>query len=315
MPTTTTDLSSFIRVNSNSERDCYMTCGQCSAHMSTPSDLTTRTRTEGPTLFNQKDKITTTIFQTSPSSSFGDSLLMVTSSPNQEDINDIIVNAGEGSEWPNVDNWSEMLIKSFDRVVKGCHLNGTIYAEGSAVMSTSFCEYCYCIRSKRMCIRPRCHLSILGCLPRYTSEYACCPTSYVCGKTIAAPIAILCHRLLSPRRRWSPDHSSDDYHHNYEHNDDQRNATNPFAYQENWWDLIWIRRIELNSWLITDYSLHDRRFWIPNRGPDRHWPALQTMLLLDRRHQEVQENPVLTRNGWMPTCRTWRPLLSRWIQV
>lgn len=33
-----------------------------------------------------------------------------------------------------------------------------------------------------MCIRPRCHLSILGCLPRYANEFACCPTSYACGK-------------------------------------------------------------------------------------------------------------------------------------
>ena len=29
---------------------------------------------------------------------------------------------------------------------KGCNLNGTLYAEGSAVISTSFCEYCYCIK-------------------------------------------------------------------------------------------------------------------------------------------------------------------------
>lgn len=51
-------------------------------------------------------------------------------------------------------------------------------------MSSSFCEYCYCIRGKKMCIRPRCHLSILGCLPRYSSEWACCPTSYACGEWI-----------------------------------------------------------------------------------------------------------------------------------
>ena len=67
-------------------------------------------------------------------------------------------------------------------LLSGCHLNGSLYAEGSAVMSSAFCEYCYCIRGKKMCIRPRCHLSILGCLPRYSSEYACCPTSYSCGE-------------------------------------------------------------------------------------------------------------------------------------
>lgn len=27
-----------------------------------------------------------------------------------------------------------------------CYINGTIYAEGSAIIASSFCEYCYCIR-------------------------------------------------------------------------------------------------------------------------------------------------------------------------
>jgi len=27
-----------------------------------------------------------------------------------------------------------------------CQINGTFYAEGSAIISSSFCEYCYCIR-------------------------------------------------------------------------------------------------------------------------------------------------------------------------
>ncbi|KAJ6216132.1 hypothetical protein RDWZM_007289 [Blomia tropicalis] len=65
---------------------------------------------------------------------------------------------------------------------KHCLINSTFYAEGSPIISSSFCEYCYCIRGKRMCIRPRCHLSILGCLPKYSNEYACCPTSYACGE-------------------------------------------------------------------------------------------------------------------------------------
>lgn len=57
-------------------------------------------------------------------------------------------------------------------------------------MSSSYCEYCYCIRGKKMCIRPRCHLSILGCMPMYTSEYACCPTSYVCGNSPYPSVAL-----------------------------------------------------------------------------------------------------------------------------
>ncbi|XP_076346183.1 uncharacterized protein LOC143244773 [Tachypleus tridentatus] len=62
-----------------------------------------------------------------------------------------------------------------------CHLDGTVYAEGSAVISSHFCEYCYCIRGKKMCIRPKCQLSIDGCFPQYTHKFACCPTSYVCS--------------------------------------------------------------------------------------------------------------------------------------
>lgn len=27
-----------------------------------------------------------------------------------------------------------------------CYVNGTFYSEGSAIASSSFCEYCYCIR-------------------------------------------------------------------------------------------------------------------------------------------------------------------------
>ena len=66
--------------------------------------------------------------------------------------------------------------------LSGCYINSTLYAEGSAIISSSYCEYCYCIRGKKICIRPRCHLAILGCIPRYTSECDCCPTSYDCNK-------------------------------------------------------------------------------------------------------------------------------------
>ncbi|XP_074601380.1 uncharacterized protein LOC141855302 isoform X2 [Brevipalpus obovatus] len=107
----------------------------------------------------------TTLLQTNPTTVFHDSPKLVTSSPS--------------SFSPSREESTNFL----NKIDRGCYLNGTLYAEGSAVMSTSYCEYCYCIRGKKMCIRPRCHLAILGCMPRYTSEYACCPTSYVCGNS------------------------------------------------------------------------------------------------------------------------------------
>lgn len=64
-----------------------------------------------------------------------------------------------------------------------CLINGSFYVEGSAVLTgtNSYCQYCYCIRQKIMCVRPKCHLYISGCRPRYSSEFACCPNSYDCS--------------------------------------------------------------------------------------------------------------------------------------
>jgi len=81
-----------------------------------------------------------------------------------------------------------------------CLLNGSLYFEGSAVIAPpqlrgngqtgasgggqahhQACQYCYCIRQKVMCVRPRCQLIISGCTPKYSDQYACCPTSYSCA--------------------------------------------------------------------------------------------------------------------------------------
>lgn len=64
-----------------------------------------------------------------------------------------------------------------------CMINGSLYVEGSAVIPEGnvYCQYCYCIRQKIMCIKPKCHLYISGCTAKYSSEYACCPTSYSCN--------------------------------------------------------------------------------------------------------------------------------------
>ncbi|XP_054709394.1 uncharacterized protein LOC129219099 [Uloborus diversus] len=64
---------------------------------------------------------------------------------------------------------------------KGCIVNGTLYAEGSAMLSKAFCEYCFCIKGETRCLKPDCHLEIKGCTPRFENVYNCCPSSYDCG--------------------------------------------------------------------------------------------------------------------------------------
>ncbi|GFY60503.1 uncharacterized protein TNIN_88701 [Trichonephila inaurata madagascariensis] len=61
-----------------------------------------------------------------------------------------------------------------------CFSRGYKYTEGMAMLSPTKCEYCYCIGGQQMCVRPKCHLSIEGCVPRYQSGYTCCPSHYNC---------------------------------------------------------------------------------------------------------------------------------------
>ncbi|GIY16189.1 uncharacterized protein CEXT_203431 [Caerostris extrusa] len=61
-----------------------------------------------------------------------------------------------------------------------CYSRGYKYAEGMAMLSPTKCEYCYCIGGQQMCVRPKCHLNIEGCVPRYQSGYTCCPSHYNC---------------------------------------------------------------------------------------------------------------------------------------
>ncbi|GFV71944.1 VWFC domain-containing protein [Trichonephila clavipes] len=62
----------------------------------------------------------------------------------------------------------------------GCLVNGTLYGDGSAMLSSSFCEYCFCIRGKTTCVKPKCNLVIEGCAPHYDSQFSCCPSKYHC---------------------------------------------------------------------------------------------------------------------------------------
>ncbi|XP_026821845.1 uncharacterized protein LOC113560277 isoform X1 [Rhopalosiphum maidis] len=71
-------------------------------------------------------------------------------------------------------------IVTFDGLPKGCVINGTIYAEGSAMDSSSLCEYCYCIKGHQQCVRPQCSLTIPGCTAVY-KKHTCCPIRYKCS--------------------------------------------------------------------------------------------------------------------------------------
>ncbi|RWS12121.1 hypothetical protein B4U79_03395, partial [Dinothrombium tinctorium] len=167
--------STVLSIDNKSSSDASVTAALETGTLCAHNRNTFVTKFQNRVTITQRDG--TTVFQTNPTTVFHDSPKYVTSSP--ESL------ASKSEE--------EDLASEINSITGGCYINGSHYAEGSAVMSSSFCEYCYCIRSKRMCIRPRCHLSILGCIPRYTSEYACCPTSYVCGNALSF-ILLAAHR-------------------------------------------------------------------------------------------------------------------------
>ncbi|RZC35998.1 hypothetical protein BDFB_004096 [Asbolus verrucosus] len=70
---------------------------------------------------------------------------------------------------------------SYDRTSteNACVANGSIYGPGSAMDSSSLCEYCYCLRGNQICVKPKCLLPIDGCVPMYEPTN-CCPIHYNC---------------------------------------------------------------------------------------------------------------------------------------
>ncbi|KAB0795125.1 hypothetical protein PPYR_11964 [Photinus pyralis] len=60
-----------------------------------------------------------------------------------------------------------------------CIANGTVYGPGSAMGTSSLCEYCYCIGGEQTCIKPKCLLSLEGCTPIF-EKHNCCPVRYNC---------------------------------------------------------------------------------------------------------------------------------------
>ncbi|XP_045474623.1 uncharacterized protein LOC123680662 [Harmonia axyridis] len=71
-----------------------------------------------------------------------------------------------------------------DEDTDACIFNGSIYGSGSAMDSSSQCEYCYCLRGKQTCVKPKCLLPIDGCTPTYDTNQ-CCPVQYNCSLDIS----------------------------------------------------------------------------------------------------------------------------------
>ncbi|CAB3371788.1 Hypothetical predicted protein [Cloeon dipterum] len=71
---------------------------------------------------------------------------------------------------------------------KGCVENGTRYAEGSAMGSSTLCEYCYCVRGKQQCVKPQCEMPLKECTAKYI-PLTCCPVSYDCSPNHALGVS------------------------------------------------------------------------------------------------------------------------------
>ncbi|XP_022666917.1 uncharacterized protein LOC111252772 isoform X4 [Varroa destructor] len=86
-----------------------------------------------------------------------------------------------------------------------CHSDGAWFMEGSAMLPPrrtangdanltsniifQGCSFCYCLRGRRRCVRPRCALRVPGCTPRYAHPNDCCPAAYNCsGKRNASAV-------------------------------------------------------------------------------------------------------------------------------
>jgi len=72
----------------------------------------------------------------------------------------------------------------------GCVQDGTVYAEGSAMRSSTLCQHCFCIRGRMTCSEPACLIPLPGCVPKFRS-YACCPTNYDCCKNNSLLVIVI----------------------------------------------------------------------------------------------------------------------------
>ncbi|GIX97964.1 uncharacterized protein CEXT_750861 [Caerostris extrusa] len=100
-----------------------------------------------PETSKKEEETTTTITTTTTNNIEENSLMFVTSTQPNDDI------------------------PLLNDIPGGCLVNGTLYGDGSAMLSSSFCEYCFCIRGKTTCLKPKCDLVIEGCTPHFDSHF------------------------------------------------------------------------------------------------------------------------------------------------
>ncbi|OQR68511.1 hypothetical protein BIW11_12868, partial [Tropilaelaps mercedesae] len=110
-----------------------------------------------------------------------DSPVVVTSSPELTSISTVETEAARQNQ----------------SIPGACHSDGAWFMEGSAMLrprkeptnsNSSLtvdsifhgCSFCYCLRGRRRCVRPRCALRVPGCTPRYADPSDCCPVGYDC---------------------------------------------------------------------------------------------------------------------------------------
>ncbi|XP_057374864.2 uncharacterized protein LOC130695822 isoform X2 [Daphnia carinata] len=84
---------------------------------------------------------------------------------------------------------------------QGCVDSGTLYADGSAMMTSSTCEYCFCLKGKQTCVKPRCaEPELEGCTPRFR-DLACCPTHYDCATATVNATSVVLKTITPTERR------------------------------------------------------------------------------------------------------------------
>lgn len=75
----------------------------------------------------------------------------------------------------------KILLPNTTIILTACIANGTIYGPGSAMDSSTQCEYCYCLGGRQECVKPKCLLPLEGCTPVYET-HSCCPVRYNCTR-------------------------------------------------------------------------------------------------------------------------------------
>ncbi|CAN7984919.1 unnamed protein product [Ixodes hexagonus] len=91
-------------------------------------------------------------------------------------------------------------LQDLNSISGACLDEASLYAEGSAMLSSNFCNYCYCIRGIKRCVQPKCHLAVADCQPQFTSQYDCCPSSYACTQgpmNATTPLALIASTTTS----------------------------------------------------------------------------------------------------------------------